>query len=62
MSVLNTAFAWIFIYGTGLVLAVCVYEILKKILPRAIAFTLMLVYCVSIGLVFCGTFKTLGVS
>ena len=62
MSVLNTVCVWIFIYGTGSILAVLVYEILKKILPRMIAFTLMFVYCFSIGWVFCGTFKALGVS
>ena len=62
MSVLNTVCAWIFTCGTGLILAVLVYEILKKILPRVIAFTLMFAYCFSIGWVFCGTFKALGVS
>lgn len=62
MNVLNTACVWIFIYGTGSILAVLFYEILKKILPRAIAFTLMLAYCFSIDWVFCGTFKALGVS
>lgn len=62
MSVLNTACVLIFIYGTGSILAVLFYEILKKILPRVIAFTLMFAYCFSIGWVFCGTFKALGVS
>ena len=62
MSVLNTACVWIFTFGTGLILAVLVYEILKKIAPRAIAFALMFAYCFSIGWVFCGTFKALGVS
>ena len=61
MNVLNTAFAWIFIYGTGLIPAVLVYEILKKIAPRAITFALMFTYCFSLGWVFCGTFKALGV-
>ena len=62
MSVLNTACVLIFIYGTGSILAVLFYEILKKILPRVIAFTLMFAYCFSIGWVFCGTFKAFGVS
>lgn len=62
MSVLNAACVWIFTCGTGLILAVLIYEILKKILPRAIAFALMFAYCFSIGWVFCGTFKALGVS
>lgn len=62
MSVLNTACVWIFTCGTSLILAVLVYEILKKIAPRAIAFTLMFAYCFSLGWVFCGTFKALGVS
>lgn len=62
MRVLNTACVWIFTCGTGLILAVLVYEILKKIAPRAIAFALMFAYCFSIGWVFCGTFKALGVS
>lgn len=62
MSVLNTACVCIFIYGTGSILAVLFYEILKKILPRVIAFALMFAYCFSIGWVFCGTFKALGVS
>lgn len=62
MRILNAACVWIFTCGTGLILAVLVYEILKKILPRAIAFALMFAYCFSIGWVFCGTFKALGVS
>lgn len=62
MNVLNTVCVWIFTCGTSLILAVLVYEILKKIAPRAIAFTLLLAYCFSIGWVFCGTFKALGVS
>lgn len=44
-----------------MILAVLFYEILKKIAPRAIAFALMFAYCFSIGWVFCGTFKALGV-
>lgn len=62
MRILNAACVWIFTFGTGLILAVLVYEILKKILPRAITFALMFAYCFSIGWVFCGTFKALGVS
>ena len=62
MNVLNTACVWIFTFGTSLILAVLVYEILKKIAPCAIAFALMFTYCFSIGWVFCGTFKALGVS
>lgn len=62
MSAFNTVCVLVFIYGTGMILAVLFYEILKKILPRVIAFALMFAYCFSIGWVFCGTFKALGVS
>ena len=49
MSAFNTVCVWVFIYGTGMILAVLFYEILKKIAPRAIAFALMFTYCFSIG-------------